>query len=282
MMRMSDLALADKAAIIARHPAVFRRDWGRLTRNCGLLASLIGVLTAGVLFLEVSPGQLFEGTGKLGRIVVIMMPPTFGTTERLLVWVRAIGETLSIAFLGTLVAATLAFPVGFLAARNVLPIFLVRFLLRRTFDTIRAIDQLIWALIWINVVGLGPFAGILAIMTSDFGAFGKLFSEAIEAADRRAREGVTATGGTPLDTVRFGLLPEILPVIASQVLYFFESNVRSSTIIGIVGAGGIGLMLFEAIQTYEWQRVSFIIGMILIVVAAIDLVSEQLRKRLIY
>ena len=113
----------------------------------------------------------------------------------------------------------IAFPLGFLAARNVMPAWVVRFSLRRIFDSIRGIDTLIWALIWINVVGLGPFAGVLAIMTSDVGAFAKLFSEAIETADAKPGEGIVATGGNAVQRVRFGLLPQILPVLLSQVLH---------------------------------------------------------------
>jgi phosphonate transport system permease protein len=153
----------------------------------------------------------------------------------------------------------------------------VRFFLRRTFDTIRGVDTLIWALIWIGVVGLGPFAGVLAIATSDFGALAKLFSETIETADQRPVEGIRSTGGTRAQEFRFGVLPQVLPVIASQALYFFESNTRSATIIGIVGAGGIGLHLSEQIRTLEWQRVAFIVLMILVVVAVIDYVSSILR-----
>ena len=115
----------------------------------------------------------------------------------------------------------------------------------------RSVDVLIWALIWINVVGLGPFAGALAIACSDFGALGKLFSEAIETCDRRPGEGVVASGGSALHRIRFGLIPGVLPVLASQVLYFFESNTRSATIIGIVGAGGIGQYLTELIRVLE-------------------------------
>ena len=134
---------------------------------------------------------------------------------------------------------------------------------------------------WINVVGLGPFAGVLAIAISDFGAFGKLFSEAIETADRKQVEGIRASGGNALHEIRFGLMPQVLPVIAGQVLYFIESNTRSATIIGIVGAGGIGLQLAEQIRVLEWQKVSFLILMILVAVAAIDWISSKLRFAII-
>jgi len=168
-----------------------------------------------------------------------------------------------------------------LAARNIVRSNVLRFPVRRMFDSIRGVDTLIWALVWINVVGLGPFAGVLAIAVSDFGAFGKLFSEAIEGADQKQVEGIRASGGSALHEIRFGLLPQVLPVIAGQVLYFIESNTRSATIIGIVGAGGIGLQLAEQIRVLEWQRVSFLVLMILVAVAAIDFISGKLRFAII-
>ena len=188
---------------------------------------------------------------------------------------------MSIALLGTTLAALLALPVSLLAARNIVRSNIVRFPVRRFLDSIRGIDTLIWALVWINVVGLGPFAGVLAIAVSDFGALGKLFSEAIEAADERQVEGVRASGGGPLHEIRFGLLPQVLPVVAGQVLYFIESNKRSAAIIGIVGAGGIGLQLAEQIRVLEWQKVSFLILMILIAVAVIDWMSGKMRFAII-
>src|ERR687893_615671 len=130
-------------------------------------------------------------------------------------------------------------------------------------DTIRGIDTLICALVFVSAVGLGPFARILAIAVSDTGTFGKLFSEAIESTEERARESVLASGGTVWMGIRFGLLPQVVPVIASQVLYYFESNTRSATIIGIVGAGGIGLHLAEQIRTLEWQAAAFIVLIVL-------------------
>jgi phosphonate transport system permease protein len=205
----------------------------------------------------------------------LMFPPMPGT--HLAVLLHAMGETLAIAFLGTLAAALLAFPIGFIAASNTTPGALVRFLTRRGLDTIRGIDVLIWALVFVGVVGLGPFAGILAIAVSDAGTFGKLFSETLETADRKPVESVVSAGGTKLQTIRFALLPQVLPVIISQVLYYFESNVRSATIIGIVGAGGIGLQLSEEIRTYDFDQVAFVTIMILVTVAAIDWVCGKLR-----
>jgi phosphonate transport system permease protein len=152
---------------------------------------------------------------------------------------------------------------------------------RRSFDTLRGVDILIWALIWINVVGLGPFAGVLALFMADLGIFGKLFSEAIEAADDKPVEGVLSTGGTSLASVRFGVLPQLMPVMLSQMLYQFESNTRSASIIGIVGAGGIGLILSEQIRTLELQQMSFVILMILVAVSVIDFFCSKIRFAII-
>jgi len=208
-----------------------------------------------------------------------MFPPSTGGHLALLV--KAMEETLAIAFLGTLISTIMAFPISFLAASNTTPHPVIRFFVRRGLDTVRSIDALIWALVFVGVVGLGPFAGILAIAVSDTGALGKLFSEAIETTDARGRESVLASGGTQLLAVRFGLLPQVLPIIAGQILYFFESNVRSATIIGIVGAGGIGLQLSEQIRTYDFDQVAFAIIMILVTVAAIDWISGRLRFAII-
>jgi phosphonate transport system permease protein len=222
-----------------------------------------------------------NGAANLGWIIGLMIPPNPETWSRVWFYLQQLMQTLGIAFLGTLIAAVLAFPFGFLAAKNVVANRIVHILSRRLFDTMRGVDTLIWALIWINVVGLGPFAGMLAIICSDFGALGKLFSEAVEAADKRAVEGVISAGGGPIDAVRFGVVPQILPVIVSQILYFFESNTRSATIIGIVGAGGIGLSLSEMINTLEWHQVSFIIILLLVIVSAIDWLSTKLRLAII-
>jgi phosphonate transport system permease protein len=278
---LREAALAGRAEIEDRHPAVFRANMTRRLEVVGALAAVLGVYVFGLATLDISWSAVFGGIGRLGEFAVLMIPPSFGTTARLSLYLWGLAQTLAIAFLGTLLAAVLALPVGFLAARNVIPNVFAHFAARRALDTIRAVDTLIWALIWINVVGLGPFAGILAIMTSDFGAFGKLFSEAIEATDAKAVEGVMSSGGGRLHGVRFGLLPQALPVFLSQILYFFESNTRSATIIGIVGAGGIGASLYEEIQQNEWPHVAFLVLMILVAVAIIDMISTRLRVAII-
>jgi phosphonate transport system permease protein len=279
--RLRDDLIARSDALRAKAPDLFAVDrQGRMlalaTIGGGAVLYVVGLVTLGI-----SPVTLIRGADRLLDIVRLMIPPNPETWARTALYVSALGQTLAIAFLGTLAAAVLAFPFGWLAARNVVANRFLHLLTRRSLDTVRSIDTLIWALIWINVVGLGPFAGALAIMTSDMGALGKLMSEAIEAADNKPVEGVLSAGGSKLHAIRFGLLPQVLPVFASQLLYFFESNTRSATIIGIVGAGGIGLQLSEEIRVLEWQHVSFLIVLVLITVAAIDLISQRLRNAII-
>ena len=272
-------ARADLGRLRARYPAQFRADWPGRARLAALLVVLVGLAALGYWRLDFSVARILHGLGRLGTFAVLMLPPS--PEGQFWTFLHALGETLGIAFLGTLTAAIFAFPVAFLAARNVVPNPFARFAVRRGLDVMRSVDVLIWALIWINVVGLGPFAGALAIACSDFGALGKLFSEAIETCDKRAGEGVVASGGSALHRIRFGLIPGVLPVLASQVLYFFESNTRSATIIGIVGAGGIGQYLTELIRVLELQQVAFLVLMILVTVAAIDWVSTRLRRAII-
>jgi len=271
-------ARARMPVLRASYPEQFRSvTSGRVTVVAVWLAGT-ALLFLGVWRLDIDPSRLLSGFGQLLHFLTLMVPPAPNPGATIGLVLHALLETLAIAFLGTLGAAVIALPVGFLAARNTTIHALVRLASRRTLDGLRGIDALIWALIWVSVVGLGPFAGVLAILTGDIGTFGKLFSEAIEAADRKPQEGVVASGGNGLARVRFGVLPQVLPVIAGQVLYLFESNTRSSTIIGIVGAGGIGLVLAEMIRTLEWQAVSMIVLLILVMVALIDLVSGRLRR----
>jgi len=275
---MNQVPAPDSDQLRARYPQVFERPASARLATPVVALLALAIFIFGLVDLDFSPTRFFNGLHELGWITLLMLPPDPGSSLPL--YLKAMGETLSIALLGTTLAALMALPVSLFAARNVVP-DIVRFPVRRFLDSIRGVDTLIWALVWINVVGLGPFAGVLAIAVSDFGAFGKLFSEAIEAADRKQVEGIRASGGSALHEIRFGLLPQVLPVIAGQVLYFIESNTRSATIIGIVGAGGIGLQLAEQIRVLEWQKVSFLILMILVSVAAIDWISGKLRFAII-
>ncbi|ABE41044.1 phosphonate ABC transporter, permease protein PhnE [Rhodopseudomonas pseudopalustris] len=276
---MTNQMRPDLETLKARYPETFGPPAASRLGVPAIALAALALLIFGLIELDFSPQRIWAGLSQLGWITLLMVPPDPGSS--LPAYLAAMGETLSIALLGTTLAAVIALPVSLLAARNVVPTQFIRFPVRRFLDGIRGVDTLIWALVWINVVGLGPFAGVLAIAVADFGAFGKLFSEAIETADRKEVEGVRASGGSALHEIRFGLLPQVLPVIAGQVLYFIESNTRSATIIGIVGAGGIGLQLAEQIRVLEWQKVSFLILMILIAVAAIDWISNRLRFAII-
>ena len=259
----------------SRYPAYFRPRYGRRALVISLVVAMVALYFGAFLTFDVPWNRIGPGFFQLIWFVELMFPPDPG--GHLVTYLNALGETLAIAWLGTLTGALFALPLGLMAARNIIPSPWLRFPFKRLFDGVRGIDTLIWALIWINVVGLGPFAGVLAIATSDFGALGKLFAEIIESADPREAEGVRASGGRGLSEIRFGVLPQVLPVIAGQILYFIESNTRSATIIGVVGAGGIGLHLSEQIRVLEWRQVSFLILLILISVAAIDFVSSKLR-----
>lgn len=269
----------EAAAVLERHRDLFDESSRRRASTFMWPFGFFGFTVFAVWWFAIPFDQILQGLSSLATFIALMFPPSTGGHLDLLM--KAMGETLAIAFLGTSIATIFAFPISFLAAANTTPRATIRFMIRRFLDVIRSVDALIWALVFVGVVGLGPFAGILAIAVSDTGALGKLFSEAIESADERARESVLASGGTGFLAVRFGLLPQVLPIIAGQVLYFMESNVRSATIIGIVGAGGIGLQLSEQIRTYDFDQVAFTVIMILITVAIIDWISGKLRFAII-
>lgn len=191
-------------------------------------------------------------------------------------------QTLVMAFIGTLFGTALAFPLAFLAARNITPSRAANWGMKRLFDFLRSVDMLIWALFFTRGFGPGPIPGIAAIFFTDSGALGKVYSEAIENIDEKQREGMKALGAAPALVNRFGVVPQVLPVFVSQSLYFFESNIRSATVIGAVGAGGIGLKLLEAMGTNaDWDKVAYMVLLILAVVFIFDNISNSLRWKLI-
>ncbi|MCA0961306.1 phosphonate ABC transporter, permease protein PhnE [Salipiger bermudensis] len=194
----------------------------------------------------------------------------------------ALFETILMAFLGTFGAAIVALPLAFLSAKNFAPLMAVRFAMRRVFDFLRGVDGLIWTIVLSRAFGPGPMTGALAILLTDTGSFGKLFSEALENVDGKQIEGVASTGARPVLRYRFGVIPQIIPVLISQVLYFFESNTRSATIIGAITGGGIGLLLTQAMITQkDWEEVSYYIVLIVLMVMAMDSLSGWLRRKLI-
>lgn len=196
------------------------------------------------------------------------------------VWLKLL-QTVVMAFVGTVLASALAFPLAFLAARNITPSRIANQGLK-LFDFLRSVDMLIWALVFTRGFGPGPLAGISAIFFTDTGTLGKLYSEALENIDDKQREGIRSVGASPAVVQRYGVVPQVLPVFVSQSLYFWESNTRSATIIGAVGAGGIGLKLWEAMRTnQDWENVGYMVLLILLVVFAFDNVSNILRRKLI-
>lgn len=194
----------------------------------------------------------------------------------------ALFETVLMAFLGTMGAMMIALPLAFMAAANFGVSRLLRFGLRRVFDLLRGVDALIWTIVLSRAFGPGPMTGALAILLTDSGTFGKLFSEALENVDHGQIEGVASTGARPLQRYRFGVIPQIMPVLLSQTLYYLESNTRSATIIGAIVGGGIGLLLTQAIITQkDWEEVTYYIILIVLLVMAMDTLSGWLRRRLI-
>ncbi|MCS6920348.1 MAG: phosphonate ABC transporter, permease protein PhnE [Elioraea sp.] len=278
-MRRAAITEDAVTAIREAHPRLFARPAAERLRLAALW-TLAGLVLAVALWRVLPDWQTFiAGLGKLGFLVRFMIPPAHGGHFDEMLW--ALAETLAMAFLGTLLAATVAVPLGFLGARNVVPVGLFHFGIRRLFDGLRGIDSLIWAIVFVAAVGMGPFAGVLALAVPDAGTLAKLFAEAIENVEKRQVEGVEAAGGSPVERARFGILPQVLPVMLANVLYFFESNTRSATILGVVGAGGIGLQLAERIRLDDWQEVAFIILLILLTVSVIDWASGRLRRRII-
>jgi phosphonate transport system permease protein len=194
----------------------------------------------------------------------------------------AIFETMLMAFLGTMTAALVALPLSFLAARNFMPLGALRFAARRVFDFVRGVDGLIWTVILARAFGPGPMTGAIAIAITDVGSFGKTFSEALENIDEKQVEGIRSTGANAALRARFGVIPQLMPVLLAQVLYYLESNTRSATVIGAIVGGGIGLLLTQAIQTQkDWEEVAYYIVLIVLMVMLMDSLSGWLRRKLI-
>ena len=277
-MSSTDALFGDLDAVAKQHAALIGTAENSARRSLAIAALLALLLVLGLWWIDFGFLRLANGLGRFGAILWRMLPPSPDSVSRFLVYSQALVETLGIALIGTVAAAVVALPFSLIAARNVTGSRILHFVLRRLFDIIRGIDRFVWALIFVRVVGLGPFAGALAIGVSNIGAFGKLFSETFESADRKPVEGIVSTGGHGLHAVRFAILPQVAPVLVSQVLYFFESDVRLAAVIGIVGAGGIGLHLYEEIRVLEWTHVAFLILMILVTVAVIDALSGVIRR----
>lgn len=261
------------------HPELFNRPFVERWRSRGIVILFAAVFVFGLWWIDATPLRFWNGAGRLGFLVKLMLPPSSGGVFGL--YVQALGETLAMAFFGTFLSTVAAFPLGFLGARNMVPNIVVHFGFRRVLDVMRGIDILIWALIFVSAVGMGPFAGVLAIAFSDVAFLTKIYAEAIENVDRKPIEGTQAAGANRLQSIRLAVVPQVLPVILSSALYYFESNVRAATILGIVGAGGIGLQLSQQIFVNNWDQALFIIIMMLVTVSIIDFISRGIRRKII-
>jgi phosphonate transport system permease protein len=185
--------------------------------------------------------------------------------------------TVQIAIWGTLLAIVAAIPLGLLCASNVVSPWVYQ-PVRRLMDALRAINEMVFAMLFIVAVGLGPFAGVLALFVHTTGTLAKLFSEAVEAVDPRPIEGIRATGAHPMAEIVYGILPQVMPLWVSYSLYRFESNVRSASVVGMVGAGGIGVILYEVIRGFQYSQTCAVLIILIATVTIIDLISSYLRK----
>jgi phosphonate transport system permease protein len=195
--------------------------------------------------------------------------------------VVAVWTTLRIATLGTLLASLLALPLGFLTARNLAAPKLLSFPAKFVLDTCRSIHTLVFGLFLVGIVGLGPTAGILAIAAHSMGSFGKLYAESIESIDMAAIDAVRAVGARPVQVFFLGVWPAVLPQLISTHFYIWEYNIRESTVLGLVGAGGLGLLVSEAISLFQWSRLATILIVIIAMVMAFDSLSRAVRSRLL-
>jgi phosphonate transport system permease protein len=221
-------------------------------------------------------GKLFAKSANTQAFVQDFTHPDWGDWKT---YVAQMWLTIQIALWGTVLAIVLAVPLGLAAARNVSPPWIQQ-PVRRVLDVLRAVPDLVVGIMFIVAVGLGPLPGVLALAVNTGGVLGKLFSEAVETIDARPVEGVRATGAAPLQEIVWGVLPQVAPLWTSYALYRFESNARSATVLGLIGAGGIGQLLFESLQSFNYSAVSSISIVIVVAVTGIDILSQVMRSRL--
>ena len=220
---------------------------------------------------------LFQRGGNMVEYIRSYFPPDFSY------WKTYLEDTIitvSMGIWGTLLAAIAAIPLSILASENVCPVWIVQ-PTRRLLDAMRAINEIVFALVFVVAVGLGPFAGVMALFIHTAGALGKLFSEAVEAIEPGQVEGVRATGASKIQEIIFGIIPQVIPLWTSFTLYRFESNVRSASVLGIVGAGGIGVSLYQSFQSFDYGKVCAILIILILATSIIDAFSAKLRNWLV-
>jgi phosphonate transport system permease protein len=221
--------------------------------------------------------SLFTDWRNMAEFASGFMRPSFGDWK---LYAREMVETVQIAIWGTVLAVVIGAPLAILSASNVSPQWIVQ-PVRRLMDACRAINEIVFALLFVVAVGLGPLAGVLALAVHNVGIVAKLFSEAVEAIDPRPVEGIRAIGASRLQEVIFGVVPQVMPLWSSFTLYRFETNVRSATVLGIVGAGGIGASLYENNRSFQYSETAAIIVIVVLTVMVIDMTSSRIRKFLV-
>ncbi|AJG23095.1 Phosphonate ABC transporter permease protein phnE [Cupriavidus basilensis] len=226
---------------------------------------------------DMRPLDLWRDSGNMAKFAADFFPPSFRDWR---IYLDEMLVTVQIAIWGTFLSIVFAVPLGLACSANIVPAWVYQ-PMRRVMDACRAINEMVFAMLFIVAVGLGPFAGVLALWVHTTGVLAKLFSEAVEAIDPRPVEGVRATGASALEEVVYGVIPQVLPLWISYALYRFESNVRSATVLGIVGAGGIGTVLWEIIRSFQYAETCAVIIIIVGFVTVIDLLSARIRKALV-
>ena len=249
----------------------------RALRRAGLALVILGVYGWFLAATEVSVPRFLRGVPWMADFIRRMVPPDLSVLGSA---VTGALQTLQIAVVGTTVAALLALPLGFLSARNVVPgpIF---YPARALFNLFRSVDTMVYALFFVAAVGLGPFPGILAVVTYTAMTLAKLYSEAIEGIDPGPVEAIAATGASRLQVLRFGILPQVLPLFASYILYRLETNIRAATILGFVGAGGIGFYIQTYLRMINYPAASAILLVLVAMIMGVDFASSRLRARIV-
>lgn len=261
-------------------PAVPALEAGRRWRIAGRVLiglAVLALLTWSWLWAEMAPLTLWQYRGNLAKMAEDFFPADFLSWR---FYLRQMGITIAIAVWGTVLAVVAAVPLGLLASANITP-WWIRLPIRRVLDGMRAINEMVFALIFIAAVGLGPFAGVLALFVHTTGILGKLFSEVVEAIDPRPVEGIRATGANALAEISYGVVPQVLPMWISYALYRFESNVRSASVVGMVGAGGIGMVMHDALSSFLYGKACAILIIIVASVMVLDVISARVRKAML-
>ncbi len=253
------------------------RDLKRSITNIAGWGILLALLSWSWEGADMRPMALIDDAANMSQFAADFFPPNFDEWQ---MYVTEILVTFKIAIWGTVLSILLAVPFGIMSSENIVPWWICQ-PTRRLMDAARAINEMVFAMLFVVAVGLGPFAGVLALWVHTTGVLAKLFSEAVEAIDPRPVEGIRATGANALHEVIYGVIPQVLPLWISYSLYRFESNVRSATVLGIVGAGGIGMLLWEYIRGFYYAETSAIVILIMISVSLLDMLSQRLRKMVI-